>query len=73
MGNLRRYVYEGWTPQDFIDALSPEIRAIMAGESWKKPFTTKKEMCEYIKDNQPYYKKSIPEVNKYFADLYGMK
>lgn len=73
MGNLNRNVWEGWTPQMFIDELSMEIDMIMNGQSWQKPFKTKKEMSAYIKDHQPYYKKSIPEVNAYFARKYGLK
>ena len=73
MGNLNRIVWEGWTPQDFIDELSMQIDMIMTGQSWRAPFETKKELVAYIKDNQPYYKKSIPEVNAYFAKKYGLK
>lgn len=73
MGNLHRDVWEGWTPRDFIDKLSDEIHMIMIGNSWRKPFKTKKELIDYIKDNQPYYKKSIPEVNAYFANKYKLK
>lgn len=73
MGDLNRNVWEGWTPQMFINELSLEIDMIMNGQSWQKPFQTKKEMSAYIKDSQPYYKKSIPEVNAYFARKYGLK
>lgn len=73
MENLNRNVWEGWTPKDFIDELAGEIDIIMTGNSWIKPFKTKKELTDYIKDNQPYYKKSIPEVNTYFAKKYGLK
>lgn len=73
MGNLQREVWEGWTPQDFINVLSDEINMIMTGGSWQKPFKTKKEMVTYIVDHQPYYKKSIPEVNTYFVNRYGLK
>ena len=72
MGNSHRNIW-GRTPQDFIDELSDEIYMIMAGKSWKKPFKTKKELIDYIKNNQPYYKKSIPEVNTYFVKRYGLK
>lgn len=73
MANLNRNVWEGWTPQMFIDELAMEIDMIMQGQSWHKPFETKKEMSAYIKDHQPYYKKSIPEVNAHFARKYGLK
>ena len=73
MGNLQRNVWEGWTPQNFIDELSDQIDMIMRGESWREPFKTKAELSKYAKENQPYYKKSIPEVNAYFAKKYGLK
>lgn len=66
-------IWEGWTPRDFIESLAPEIAMIMTGASWILPFKTAKEMTDYIKKNQPYYKKSIPEVNSYFIHLYGLE
>jgi hypothetical protein len=73
MANLQRHIWEGWTAQDFIDELSDQIDRIMRGESWQKPFKTKAELSKFTKENQPYYKKSIPEVNAYFARKYGLK
>lgn len=73
MGNLQRNVWEGWTPQDFIDSLLMEISMIMDGKSWRKPFKTKQELTDYISEHQPYYKKPIKEVNEYFASRYGLK
>ena len=68
--DLNREVWEGWTPQNFIDALEPEIRLIMTDQSWRKPFTEEEELVRYVVDNQPYYKKAIPEVNEYFIERY---
>ena len=73
MINLQREVWEGWTVQDFIDELSDQIGMIMCGESWQEPFQTEEELARFIKDNQPYYKKMIPEVNAYFATKYGLR
>ena len=73
MINLQREVWEGWTVQDFIDELSDQIGMIMCGESWQEPFKTEEELARFIKDNQPYYKKTIPEVNAYFAEKYWLK
>ncbi len=73
MSNLNRIVWEGWTVQNFIDDLEPMIDMIMNYESFIEPFKTKKEMSAYIRENQPYYKKSIAEVNDYFAKKYGLK
>lgn len=73
MSTLERVVWEGWTVQDFIDELEPQVDMIMRGESWRQPFETKAELVMYLKDNQPYYKKSIAGVNSYFAKKYGLK
>lgn len=72
MFNLQKEVWEGWTVQNFIDELSGTIDLIMRGESWQKPFQNKKELARFTKENQPYYKKTIPEVNNYFAKKYGL-
>ena len=71
--DLDRNVWEGWTPRAFINALEPSIRIIMNGESWRRPFTSKAELAEYCRDNQPYYKKRVPEVVSYFAEKYGLR
>lgn len=65
MGNTK-HVWEGWTVQNFIDELEPMFNMIMRGQSWQKPFKTKEELKAWCKDNQPYYKKHIPEVYKHF-------
>jgi len=67
-----KHIYEGWHVQDFIDDLEPIFNMIMNNQSYIKPFETKEEVKAWCKDNQPYYKKSITEVNNYFikkADL----
>lgn len=72
MPNLQREVWEGWTVRDFIEELSDTIDLIMRGESWHEPFKTKQELAYFIKENQPHYKKTIPEVNDYFAMKYAL-
>lgn len=67
-----KHIWEGWTVGKFIDDLEPQLDMIMSGNSWQKPFTNKKDMVDWIKDNQPYYKKSIKEVNNYFIKKYGL-
>ena len=69
-------VWEGWTVQDFIDELEPQFNRIMENQSWyeltqkesEQPFKDKSELREWCKDNQPYYKKHIPEVYEYFLN-----
>jgi len=60
--NFEKHIWEGWTIED----LEPTFNQIMSGRSWQKPFTTKQEVKEWCMDNQPYYKKHIPEVVNYF-------
>ena len=64
--NLNKHIWEGWTVQSFIDELEPTFNQIMNDQSWQKPFKTKDELKEWCKDNQPYYKKHIPDVVNYF-------
>ena len=66
--NLNRHICEGWTPQMFINELEPTFNTIMAGQSWRKPFTNNDEVKEWCKDNQPYHKKHISEVYNYFKN-----
>ena len=70
--NTNKVIWEGWTVQDFIDELEPSIEMIMNGESWKKPFKDKSELKIWLKENQPYYKKNIPEVLTYFSNKYNL-
>ena len=71
--NYNKEIFEGWTVQDFIDALEPEIDAIMTNKSWVKPFKNKAQLKCYCIDNQPYCKKEIPEVIEHFANRYNIK
>lgn len=71
--NLNRHVWEGWTVQSFIDDLAPSLKTIQSGASWHKPISSKEELKQYCMNNQPYYKKYIPEVVEYFANKYNIK
>jgi len=66
--NLSKHIWEGWLVQDFIDNLEPQFNMIMQSQSWQKPFKDKAELKQWCKDNQPYYKKHIPEVYQYFLN-----
>lgn len=70
--NLDREIWEGWTPRMFIRELEPEIEQIMSGNSFRK-IRTREELKRYCMDNQPWYKKHIPEVVDYFARKYNLK
>ena len=61
-----KHIWEGWLVQDFIDELEPTFNTIMQGKSYIKRFKEKKELKRWCMENQPYYKKHIPEVFNYF-------
>lgn len=59
--NPTRHIYEGWTVKDFIEDVS-------IGFEYQH-FKDTEELKQYVKDNQPYYKKHIPEVYAYFKKV----
>ena len=83
--NMDRHIREGWTVGAFIRELAPQVEMIMSGQSWREPlmimsgqswrepFRNKQELADWCRDNQPYYKKRIPEVNSHFARMYNLK
>lgn len=71
--NLKREVWEGWTVQAFIDELESQVQAIMHGQSFTTKFRDKERLKRWCMENQPYYKKHIPEVVQYFAEKYDLK
>jgi hypothetical protein len=67
-----KHIWEGWTVQDFINELEMTFDMIMGNRSHVRPFKTKQEIKDWCKDNQPYYKKHIPEVHKHFCKRAGL-
>lgn len=72
MIDTSKHIWEGWTVQDFIDELEWEVDIIMDNGSMTSKFRNKFELKMWCMDNQPYYKKHIPEVVNYFAKKYGL-
>lgn len=66
--DFNKHIWEGWTVQMFIDELEMMFTIIMEHKSWKSPFETVEQVKEWVKDNQPNYKKRIPEVEQYFIE-----
>lgn len=64
--NRDKHVWEGWTVGKFIDELEPIFNMIQSGNSWQQPFDDNEKLKQWCMDNQPYYKKHIPEVFNYF-------
>ena len=69
--NFNKIIWEGWTVRAFIEELEPSFNMIMNNRSHIKPFKTEQEVKDWCKDNQPYYKKSISDVNNYFINEYN--
>ena len=67
-----KHIWEGWTVQSFIDELEPTLDMIQNNQSWQRPVNDIKELKTWCMDNQPYYKKYIPEVVKYFSNKYKL-
>ena len=70
--DIDKHIWEGWTVSDFIIDLEPTLDLIMSSKSYIRIITVE-DLKDWIKDNQPYYKKHIPEVLEYFKDRYGIK
>lgn len=66
MSNLQKHIWEGWTVIDFINELKPLFDRL-------RKFESDQELKQWCKDNQPYYKKHIPEVYAYFRKLNSQK
>jgi len=73
VNDFNRHVWEGWTVQDFIEALQPQLDMIMNGQSWRKPIRSREELVKWCADNQPYYKQPVPEVVEHFCGRYGIR
>jgi hypothetical protein len=65
--NLKKHIWEGWTVGDFIDDLELNFKFLNPRPK------DKKKLKEWCMDNQPYYKKHIPEVVNYFSNKYNIK
>lgn len=72
MINLDKHIWEGWTVRTFVRELEPILDMVQNGRGINPPMTTKEELKKWCMDNQPYYKKHIPELVDYFAEKYNL-
>jgi hypothetical protein len=63
-----KHIWEGWTVQHFIDDLEFLFDRLVSNsnEFGTNKFQTREDVKKWCMDNQPYYKKYIPEVVDYF-------
>jgi len=72
--NRDKHIWEGWTVGNFIDDIEPMFDTIQNGNDWglNTKIKDKSDLKKWVKDNQPYYKKHIPEVYNYFLKKSGL-
>lgn len=70
--NLNKHIWEGWTVQEFIKELEPSFDKVMQGNAITKPLKNRLEVKNFCMNNQPYYKKYIPDVVNYFTKKYNL-
>ena len=63
--NRDKHIWEGWTVGDFVDDVEPVFNWTLK-QYGKKHWGNKANLKKWVKDEQPYYKKHIPEVYEYF-------
>jgi hypothetical protein len=71
--NLEKHIWEGWRVLDFINELEPTLDNIMKNYFRERIIKNKTDLKKWCMENQPYYKKYIPEVVNYFANKYNLK
>lgn len=59
-----KHIWEGWTVEDFIQEIE-SCRFVN--------LKTREDVKRFCIDNQPYYKKYIPDVVNYFCNKYDIK
>ena len=70
--NRDKHIWEGWTVGDFIDDIEPTFDMVNSGNGRNWSFANKKQLKSWVLDEQPYYKKHIPEVYNYFLKKSGL-
>jgi hypothetical protein len=63
-----KHIWEGWTVQHFIDDLEFLFDRVVSNSNkfGTTNFQTREDVKKWCIDNQPHYKKYIPEVVDYF-------
>lgn len=71
--DYNKHIWEGWSVLDFINELDLGINMIMRGQSHINKFKSRSEVKKYCIENQPYYKKYIPEVVNHYCIKFNIK
>lgn len=71
--NFDKHIYEGWTVEDFINELKDIYPITYEMGKEVSLLTSKEEVKKWCMDNQPHYKKHIPDVVKFFINKYKIR
>ena len=63
--NRDKHIWEGWTVGDFINEIEQTFNWTLR-QYGKKHWPSKSDLRQWVKSEQPYYKRHIPEVANYF-------
>jgi len=66
-----KHIWEGWTIGDFINDIEQTFDRTLK-QYGKKHWGNKANLKKWVKNEQPYYKKYIPEVYNYFLKKSGL-
>ena len=64
--NASREVWEGWTVESFVSEVLFSFNIRIKNRGW----TSEADLKAWVKSEQPYIKKAIPEVQSYFVSLW---
>lgn len=70
--NYSKYIWEGWTVRDFINDIEYSVDITINDYKSRGIVITKDIISRITSDQQPYYKRVIPDVVNYFCNKYNV-
>lgn len=70
--NYSKHIWEGWTVRDFINDIEYSVDITINDYKSRGIIITKDIIARITSDQQPYYKRVIPDVVNYFCNKYNI-
>lgn len=70
--NYSKHICEGWTVRDFINYIEYSVNITINDYKSRGIVITKDIISRITSDQQPYYKRVIPDVVNYFCNKYNV-
>lgn len=70
--NYSKHIWEGWTVRDFINDIEYSVDITINDYKSRGIVITKDIISRITSDQQPYYKRVIPDVVNYFCNKYNV-